>query len=120
VPGGHGTGRDACPALRALTVTRADGRPSRRSGQPSQHLDVGSHGPAALTYTDEDPPARPTPSSRPRRSAAAQAKASYQHDPAGQSYRSFHALLDHLATLTRNQVRFTWHPGHRPDAHRAD
>ena len=40
------------------------------------------------------------------RSAAAQAKASYQHDPAGQPYRSFRGLLDNLATLTRNQVRF--------------
>jgi len=42
-----------------------------------------------------------------RRSAAAQAKASCQHDPAGQPYRSFRGLLDHLATLTRNQVRYT-------------
>jgi hypothetical protein len=37
---------------------------------------------------------------------AAQAKASYKHDPAGRPYRSFRGLLDHLATLTRNQVRF--------------
>ncbi|MFI5064699.1 MAG: hypothetical protein ACHP9Z_12070, partial [Streptosporangiales bacterium] len=42
-----------------------------------------------------------------RRSTAAQAKASYQHDPAGQPYRSFRGLLEHLATLTRNQVRYT-------------
>ena len=42
-----------------------------------------------------------------RRSAPAQAKASYQHDAAGQPYRSFRGLLEHLATLTRNQVRFT-------------
>ena len=42
-----------------------------------------------------------------RRSARAQAKASYQHDPAGRPYRSFRGLLDHLATLTRNQARFT-------------
>ena len=41
-----------------------------------------------------------------RRSAAAQAKASGQHDPAGQPCRSFRGLLKHLATLTRNQVRF--------------
>jgi hypothetical protein len=41
-----------------------------------------------------------------RRSAAAQAKASRQHDPTGRPYRSFRGLLDHLATLTRNQVRF--------------
>jgi hypothetical protein len=42
-----------------------------------------------------------------RRSAAAQAKASRQHDVAGRPYRSFRGLLEHLATLTRNQVRFT-------------
>jgi len=41
-----------------------------------------------------------------RRSAAAQAKASGQHDAAGRPYRSFRGLLEHLATLPRNQVRF--------------
>ena len=41
------------------------------------------------------------------RSAATQAKASYQHDAAGQPYRSFRGLIEHLATLTRNQVRYT-------------
>ena len=61
---------------------------------------------APLTYTDQDPPAPANPVAPARRSAAAQAKASGQHDPAGQPYRSFRALLDHLATLTRNQVRF--------------
>ena len=61
---------------------------------------------APLTYTDQDPPAPENPVAPARRSAAAQAKASGQHDPAGQPYRSFRALLDHLATLTRNQVRF--------------
>jgi hypothetical protein len=40
------------------------------------------------------------------RSAAAQAKASGQHDAAGHPYRSFRGLLEHLATLPRNQVRF--------------
>jgi len=62
---------------------------------------------APLTFTDENPPAPDSPVAPARRSAAAQAKASYQHDPAGQPYRSFRGLLDHLATLTRNQVRFT-------------
>ena len=62
---------------------------------------------APLTFTDENPPAPDNPVAPARRSAAAQAKASYQHDPAGQPYRSFRGLLDHLATLTRNQVRFT-------------
>ena len=62
---------------------------------------------APLTFTDEDPPAPGNPVTPARRSAAAQAKASYQHDPAGQPYRSFRGLLEHLATLTRNQVRYT-------------
>jgi hypothetical protein len=61
---------------------------------------------APLTFTDQDPPAQDNPVTPARRSAAAQAKASGQHDPAGQPYRSFRGLLDHLATLTRNQVRF--------------
>jgi hypothetical protein len=61
---------------------------------------------APLTFTDQAPPAPANPVAPARRSAAAQAKASGQHDPAGQPYRSFRALLDHLATLTRNQVRF--------------
>jgi hypothetical protein len=62
---------------------------------------------APLTYTDENPPAPGNPVTPASRSAAAQAKASGQHDPAGQPFRSFRGLLDHLATLTRNQVRFT-------------
>jgi hypothetical protein len=62
---------------------------------------------APLTFTDENPPAPGNPVAPARRSAAAQAKASHQHDPAGQPYRSFRGLLDHLATLTRNQVRYT-------------
>jgi hypothetical protein len=61
---------------------------------------------APLTFTDEDPPAQDNPVAPARRSARAQAKASHQHDPAGRPYRSFRALLGHLATLTRNQVRF--------------
>jgi len=62
---------------------------------------------APLTFTDQDPPAPGNPVAPARRSAAAQAKASYQHDPAGQPYRSFRGLLEHVATLTRNQVRYT-------------
>ena len=62
---------------------------------------------APLTFTDEHPPQQDNPVAPARRSAAAQAKASAQHNPAGQPYRSFRGLLDHLATLTRNQVRFT-------------
>ena len=62
---------------------------------------------APLTFTDQHPPAQDNPVAPARRSAAAQAKASCQYDPAGQPYRSFRCLLDHLATLTRNQVRYT-------------
>jgi hypothetical protein len=61
---------------------------------------------APLTFTDEQPPEQANPVTPARRSAAAQAKASYQHDPSGQPYRGFRGLLEHLATLTRNQVRF--------------
>ena len=62
---------------------------------------------APLTFTDEQPPGQDNPVTPARRSAAAQAKASGQHDAAGQPYRSFRGLLEHLATLTRNQVRYT-------------
>jgi hypothetical protein len=65
---------------------------------------------APLTYTDEEPPAQPNPVAPARRSAAAEAKASRQHDENGRPYRSFRGLLGHLATLTRNQVRFAGAP----------
>ena len=61
---------------------------------------------APLTFTDEHPPAPTDPVLPATRSPAAQAKASRQHDPNGRPYRSFRGLLAHLATLTRNQVRF--------------
>jgi hypothetical protein len=61
---------------------------------------------APLTFTDETPPAAGNPVAPARRSAAAQAKASRQRDAAGHPYRSFRGLLEHLATLARNQVRF--------------
>jgi len=69
---------------------------------------------APLTYTDENPPARDNPVAPARRSAAAQAKASHQHDPAGHPYRSFRGLLAHLATLPRNQVRLAGAPADIP------
>jgi hypothetical protein len=61
---------------------------------------------APLTFTDQNPPAQRNPVAPARRSARAQAKASAQRDGAGRPYRSFRGLLGHLATLTRNQVRF--------------
>jgi hypothetical protein len=64
------------------------------------------HAWAPLTFTDENPPAPENPVAPARRSPHAQAKAAAQHDAAGQPYRCFRGLLEHLATLTRNQVRF--------------
>jgi hypothetical protein len=69
---------------------------------------------APLTYTDEEPPAQPDPVAPAKRSEAAQAKASAQHDENGRPYRSFRGLLAHLATLTRNQVRFPGTPATVP------
>jgi Transposase DDE domain len=62
---------------------------------------------APLTFTDEHPPAHTNPVAPAQRSEDAQAKASYQRDAFGHPYRSFRGLLDHLATLTRNQLRYT-------------
>jgi hypothetical protein len=61
---------------------------------------------APLTFTDEDPPAQDNPVAPAQRSARAQAKASHQYDQAGQPYHSLRGLIEHLAILTRNQVRF--------------
>jgi len=61
---------------------------------------------APLTFTDESPPAQDNPVTPAQRSRQAHTKASCQHDAAGRPYRSFRGLLEHLATLTRNQVRF--------------
>jgi hypothetical protein len=62
---------------------------------------------APLNFTDEHPPSRTNPVAPAQRSEGAQAKASYQRDAFGHPYRSFHGLLEHLATLTRNQLRYT-------------
>jgi Transposase DDE domain len=63
------------------------------------------HAWAPLTFTDEHPPERTNPVAPTHRSADAHTKASRQHDKHGNPY-SFGGLLDHLATLTRNQIRF--------------
>ncbi len=65
---------------------------------------------APLTFTDEHPPTAADPVAPAKRSPHAQAKASRQHDETSRPYRSFRGLLDHLATLTRNQVRFAGAP----------
>ena len=61
---------------------------------------------APLTYTDEHPPTRDNPVKPAQRSTAANAKAAHKHDAAGNPLRSFRGLLDHLATLTRNDIRY--------------
>jgi len=62
---------------------------------------------APLCFTDEAPPQRTDPVAPAKRSADATAKASHQQLPDGSPAHSFRTLLDHLGTLTRNQVRFT-------------
>jgi hypothetical protein len=69
---------------------------------------------APLTYTDEEPPQPANPVAPARRSASAEAKASRQHDQAGRPYRSFRGLLDHLGTLTRNDLSFAGTPAAVP------
>ena len=64
------------------------------------------HAWAPLTFTDEHPPSRDNPVAPAQRSAAAQAKASRHQTPDDTPLRSFRGLLDHLATLTRNQIRY--------------
>jgi hypothetical protein len=61
---------------------------------------------APLTYTDEHPPQRPSPVTPARRSPAADAKAARKTGPGNQPLRSFRGLLDHLATLTRNDLHY--------------
>jgi len=61
---------------------------------------------APLTFTDEHPPTRDNPVAPAQRSPQAHAKAATQHDADGNPLRSFHGLLDHLATLTRNDIHY--------------
>ncbi len=61
---------------------------------------------APLTFTDEHPPARANPVAPARRSAAASAKAARKTGPGSQPIRSFRDIIDHLATLTRNDLRY--------------
>ena len=61
---------------------------------------------APMTFTDEHPPTRDNPVAPAQRSPQAHAKASTQHDANGNPLRSFRGLLDHLATLTRNDIHY--------------
>jgi hypothetical protein len=67
---------------------------------------------APLTYTDEHPPARTNPVAPARRSPHADAKAANKTTHGDQPLHSLRGLLDHLATLTRNDIRY----GPGPDA----
>ncbi|WP_427008555.1 IS1634 family transposase [Pseudarthrobacter sp. H2] len=61
---------------------------------------------APLTFTDEDRPAPTDPVAPATRSVAAQAKASRHATTGGDPAHSFGSLLAHLATLTRNDIRY--------------
>jgi hypothetical protein len=61
---------------------------------------------APLTFTDQHPPTRSDPVAPAARSAAATRKASRRKDDADQPVRSFRTLIDHLATLTRNDIQY--------------
>jgi hypothetical protein len=60
---------------------------------------------APLCFTDEQPPDHTTdPVAKAERSPEAEKKASTRLTTSGETAHSFETLLDHLATLTRNQV----------------
>ncbi len=61
---------------------------------------------APLTYTDETPPARTNPVAPAQRSRTAQTKAARKTDNHNQPLHDFRGLLTHLATLTRNDIRY--------------
>jgi hypothetical protein len=61
---------------------------------------------APLTFTDEAEPQRANPVAPAARSTAAARKASRRRDEDDRPVRSFRGLLDHLATLTRNDIRY--------------
>jgi hypothetical protein len=61
---------------------------------------------APLTFTDEHPPAPASPVAPARRSATASAKAARKTGPGKQPIRSFRGIIDHLGTLTRNDLRY--------------
>jgi Transposase DDE domain len=61
---------------------------------------------APLTYTDEHPPTQDNPVAPSQRSTDADAKAAHKHHADGTPLRSFRGLLAHLATLTRDRIRY--------------
>ena len=65
---------------------------------------------APLTFTDENRPEPADPVAPAQRSTAAATKASRRADHTGAPVRSFRSLLEHLATLTRNDIRYSDNP----------
>ena len=65
---------------------------------------------APLTFTDEHRPDPTDPVAPAKRSTAAEHKASTRADTEGEPVRSFTSLLNHLATLTRNDIRYGTDP----------
>jgi len=65
---------------------------------------------APLTFTDEHRPTPTDPVAPANRSTAAAVKASRRVDTQGEQVRSFQSLLAHLATLTRNDIRYGTEP----------
>ncbi|MGH3524341.1 MAG: IS1634 family transposase, partial [Mycobacterium sp.] len=61
---------------------------------------------APLTYTDEQPAQRDNPVTPAKRSTAAARKAARHKDQHDQPLHDFRGLLDHLATLTRNDLQY--------------
>jgi hypothetical protein len=61
---------------------------------------------APLTFTDQHRPTPTNPVAPAVRSAAATRKASRRKDDTDQPVRSFRTLLDHLGTLTRNDIQY--------------
>lgn len=59
---------------------------------------------AELTFKDEEPPTHENPVVPKKRSRHADAKAANKINEHGYAVRSFAGLLDHLATLTRNEL----------------
>jgi len=62
---------------------------------------------APLTYTDTQPTIRDNPVAPAQRCPAAARKASRHRDDHNEPARSFHTLLTHLGTLTRNRIHTT-------------
>jgi hypothetical protein len=61
---------------------------------------------APLCFTDTQPSSRTDPVAPAQRSAGATAKASRRRLPDGSPAHSFRTLLDHLGTLTRDEIEF--------------